>query len=576
VTARIHVCYKYKMQALEVALLSFLTITALALLAAGFVRAAVREGFLVWAVTEDPVRKLGVCRAAGFPSIDAIAARAPSYLEARDASRCALDDLKVSREPSDRQVLLTALPERELLLCVSPTLQHVKDIAPNALTMHYVEPRHRAAMAAVLRSFGIALAGWEQAPDHAAMVAAVAASPTPAAGVVLAPRGHPALASLKTSSLQALSYDGIDVHRARVMLPHAVYQAVDVAELLPARYPRAEVRMLLAFDAFLAAPTYPTAFDRHYAKVLDGLDKDTLARNNYYRKYYRFHHVTEARLRASDAAMQAEAQGAGFRLREGFGGLATVGRSDPPVQVRLEDGLPPGAWMTPAAGAPKGVWTLTFPVRATGGGVRLRAGDRVLLDPAPDSFLPAFDAWYVVAADAKAATLTSHWPVTRKAEDFARASASREATLLPGGSRVRTEDGLLGTLGEDGAFAPDAKKPSPGMCINKPWIRSEAECTAARSAMDRLGAGTWDQPCASHADCPFFQANRRYPNYRGGCLAGFCEMPVGVTRVGYRKHAGSPYCHGCSDTGTLPPEDCCARQTVPDVAFPLDQVERAR
>ncbi len=310
----------------------------------------------------------------------------------------------------------------------------------------------------------------------------------------------------------------------------------------------------------LAAPVYSPASDRHYAKVLDGLEKgDTLARNNYYRKYYRFHPVTEARLRAFDAATQAEAQRAGFRLREDFA------QPERPVRVRLEDGMPPGAWMTQTPGAPQGVWTLTFPItpalrRATGG-VRLRAGDRVLI-PARDAFLPSFD-WYVVAADAQSATLTSHWSVSLSDDGKAR------ETLLPG--PVRTRDGLLGTLGEDGTFAPDAKKPSPGMCINKPWIRSEAECTAARSAMDRLGAGTWDRPCVSHADCPFFQANRRYPNYRGGCLAGFCEMPVGVTRVGYRKHTGSPYCHGCSNA-----DDCCAGQAVPDVAFPLDQVERAR
>ncbi len=55
----------------------------------------------------------------------------------------------------------------------------------------------------------------------------------------------------------------------------------------------------------LAAPVYSPASDRHYAKVLDGLEKgDTLARNNYYRKYYRFHPVTHGHALHAGAPVQ--------------------------------------------------------------------------------------------------------------------------------------------------------------------------------------------------------------------------------------------------------------------------------
>lgn len=87
------------------------------------------------------------------------------------------------------------------------------------------------------------------------------------------------------------------------------------------------------------------------------------------------------------------------------------------------------------------------------------------------------------------------------------------------------------------------------------------------------GRGAWDRPCRSDAECPFFQANRRYANYRGGCIAGHCELPVGVRKTSFRGFAGKPMCHGCA------PEaggGCCADQGAsPDYAFELDQFERA-
>ena len=67
----------------------------------------------------------------------------------------------------------------------------------------------------------------------------------------------------------------------------------------------------------------------------------------------------------------------------------------------------------------------------------------------------------------------------------------------------------------------------------------------SRELCERHG-GAWDRPCERDADCPFYQANPRYPNRRGGCLpSGYCEMPVGVDRVGYRHYDARtrPLCH---------------------------------
>lgn len=87
---------------------------------------------------------------------------------------------------------------------------------------------------------------------------------------------------------------------------------------------------------------------------------------------------------------------------------------------------------------------------------------------------------------------------------------------------------------------------------------------------------TWDAPCLRNEDCPFYKANQRYPNSRGGCLAfGMCELPVGVKRLGFRKYSTDapyqPICHGC-----VKDPDCCKKQRRPDYAFVNDRDERQK
>jgi len=72
----------------------------------------------------------------------------------------------------------------------------------------------------------------------------------------------------------------------------------------------------------------------------------------------------------------------------------------------------------------------------------------------------------------------------------------------------------------------------------------------------------WDKYCKEDNDCPFYQANKNYPNQRGKCLdTGMCELPVGVLRMSYRKYDDSgeytPFCYQCRN-----PTDpyCCKEQ----------------
>lgn len=110
------------------------------------------------------------------------------------------------------------------------------------------------------------------------------------------------------------------------------------------------------------------------------------------------------------------------------------------------------------------------------------------------------------------------------------------------------------------------------ICVEDMRVQSRAHCEAEGL--------TWDRPCRTDEECPYFQANRRYRNYRGGCSdGGYCEMPVGVNVRGFRvpEPSPAPACHGCD------PWDfrCCEKQEReeedgPDFAFVDDFIQRQR
>lgn len=69
--------------------------------------------------------------------------------------------------------------------------------------------------------------------------------------------------------------------------------------------------------------------------------------------------------------------------------------------------------------------------------------------------------------------------------------------------------------------------------------------------------GIWDGPCQINEECPFYKGNKNYENELGGCNNGYCEMPLGVTRIGYKKYTDEPFCYNCP-TGT--DSICCQQQ----------------
>jgi hypothetical protein len=62
----------------------------------------------------------------------------------------------------------------------------------------------------------------------------------------------------------------------------------------------------------------------------------------------------------------------------------------------------------------------------------------------------------------------------------------------------------------------------------------------------------WDKKCSTDEECPYYKSNDIYPNNRGGCINnGFCEFPVGVKRLGFKKYTDTnlnkPLCYNCNN-----------------------------
>jgi hypothetical protein len=149
------------------------------------------------------------------------------------------------------------------------------------------------------------------------------------------------------------------------------------------------------------------------------------------------------------------------------------------------------------------------------------------------------------------------------------------------GDSNRTKGGNATGIGQTEVIVPrGSANGGVGHCVTDETIKNRAQCESALDAFGRPKAqpDVWDAPCAQDTECPFFQANKRYPNYRGGCQGGYCEMPLGVQRVGFTRHVADaesfPLCHGCppSQRGQ---RECCANSKDPDYAFELDGFERA-
>ena len=85
-------------------------------------------------------------------------------------------------------------------------------------------------------------------------------------------------------------------------------------------------------------------------------------------------------------------------------------------------------------------------------------------------------------------------------------------------------------------------------CYNDKTNLNKQLCNMKYDFDGNLKETIWDKPCEDNKECPFFGKNKQYQIGRGKCIDGYCELPVGVKRLSYRKYDDSgivnkPFCH---------------------------------
>lgn len=102
---------------------------------------------------------------------------------------------------------------------------------------------------------------------------------------------------------------------------------------------------------------------------------------------------------------------------------------------------------------------------------------------------------------------------------------------------------------------------------------------------DIMVNGIWDRDCKKDEDCPFYKANKNYPNNFGNCNKGKCELPFGMSLIGgtIPNKNSVPMCHNCPNKkfkSLKEDSDCCYKQNKnkklksPDYIFENDETLR--
>jgi len=79
---------------------------------------------------------------------------------------------------------------------------------------------------------------------------------------------------------------------------------------------------------------------------------------------------------------------------------------------------------------------------------------------------------------------------------------------------------------------------------NYPDAKTTNTCLSTDPNIRKIGV--WDKECTTNDECPFFQANKNYPNNFGGCIEGKCQLPVGMKNIGFKHYSkDKPLCYNC-------------------------------
>ena len=185
-------------------------------------------------------------------------------------------------------------------------------------------------------------------------------------------------------------------------------------------------------------------------------------------------------------------------------------------------------------------------------GVQLKDGD-VVVDQTGDR-------WFVRSGD-----LWSHKTATLAREDVIIDGrvlrAARAGTRLVGAAKNdRVEVVLLnsndqavyGTVTDDDAVEWQVRLDVNPSIVSDPRATCFGARLAATADQCYAAGGVWDRPCDVDVECPYYDSRTG----RGRCIAGTCEMPLGVGNKSFRVADPDtpPLCNGDGDDPWCPAE----------------------
>jgi hypothetical protein len=112
---------------------------------------------------------------------------------------------------------------------------------------------------------------------------------------------------------------------------------------------------------------------------------------------------------------------------------------------------------------------------------------------------------------------------------------------------VKPRNSLLKVVEKTLSDFYDANEPK---CYGKlSATKSECEAVYDPAGQPNNVIGVWDKECRKDDECPFYKANKNYPNNFGGCISGKCQMPYGLTQVSPFKYRNekNTVCYRCKD-----------------------------
>lgn len=156
-------------------------------------------------------------------------------------------------------------------------------------------------------------------------------------------------------------------------------------------------------------------------------------------------------------------------------------------------------------------------------------------------------------------------------------------------NKIISEEKIKDFLEDDKYVRNIIKENNRGICFFKNTT-NKLLCESSDKNGDKVGV--WDKSCMYNEDCPYYKRNRNYPNSRGGCINGYCEMPINLKRVGYKKYVidklSDIICYNCKNNNNcvgLNCNKCCEEQKDiskypnlegPDYAFEKDYNDRIK